>query len=174
MKQRPTRAFTIVELLIVIVVIAILAAITIVAYNGIQNRAYDTTVQADLSSTLKKLQLFYVDNSRYPTAIAELNSLGLKVSKGAYNTTRKLNYSYCGTGSGSGYAIGGISKSGKQFYIASTTNSVKEYSSSLVNDGNREDLGGSCDDLVTSLNRIAGGWYSEDTVTGPWRAWTGS
>ena len=33
-----SRGFTIVELLIVIVVIAILAAITVVAYNGIQNR----------------------------------------------------------------------------------------------------------------------------------------
>ena len=34
-----SRGFTIVELLIVIVVIAILAAITIVAYTGIQERA---------------------------------------------------------------------------------------------------------------------------------------
>ena len=33
------RGFTFVELLIVIVVIAILAAITVVAYSGIQNRA---------------------------------------------------------------------------------------------------------------------------------------
>ena len=33
------KGFTIVELLIVIVVIGILAAITVVAYNGIQERA---------------------------------------------------------------------------------------------------------------------------------------
>lgn len=37
--------FTIVELLIVVVVIAILAAITIVAYNGIQNRVHDTAIK---------------------------------------------------------------------------------------------------------------------------------
>ena len=46
--------FTIVELLIVIVVIAILAAISIVAYNGIQNRANDTAVVNDLTTIAKK------------------------------------------------------------------------------------------------------------------------
>lgn len=45
--------FTIVELLIVIVVIGILAAITIVAYNGVQKRANDAKMQSDLSE-LKK------------------------------------------------------------------------------------------------------------------------
>ena len=37
--KKTKSGFTIVELLIVIVVIGILAAITIVAYNGIQSRA---------------------------------------------------------------------------------------------------------------------------------------
>lgn len=44
-KQTKSSGFTIVELLIVIVVIAILAAITIVAYNGIQDRANTTANQ---------------------------------------------------------------------------------------------------------------------------------
>ena len=37
--RKPQAGFTIVELLIVIVIIAILAAISIVAYSGIQTRA---------------------------------------------------------------------------------------------------------------------------------------
>ena len=45
--------FTIVELLIVIVVIGILAAITIVAFSGIQNRANNTTLSTDLSNAQK-------------------------------------------------------------------------------------------------------------------------
>lgn len=41
------KGFTIVELMIVIVVIGILAAITIVAYTGVQSRAQDTARQAE-------------------------------------------------------------------------------------------------------------------------------
>lgn len=47
------RGFTIVELLIVIVVIGILAAIVIVAFNGVQERARTTRVQAEAKSILK-------------------------------------------------------------------------------------------------------------------------
>jgi len=65
--SRPS-GFTIVELLIVIVVIAILAAITIVSYNGIQNRATAAAYQADASLIAKKAELFNTDNGAYPTA----------------------------------------------------------------------------------------------------------
>ena len=59
--------FTIVELLIVIVVIAILAAITIVAYNGIQQRARDAERQTEMQSIEKALALYFIDNGGYPT-----------------------------------------------------------------------------------------------------------
>jgi general secretion pathway protein G len=58
--------FTIVELLIVIVVIGILAAITIVAYNGIQQRAVVASLTSDLVNASNKLKLYQVDNSGYP------------------------------------------------------------------------------------------------------------
>jgi type II secretion system protein G len=63
MKQR---GFTIVELLIVIVVIAILAAITIVAYNGIQGRALDSDRVSDLATIRKALESYKVVNGSYP------------------------------------------------------------------------------------------------------------
>ena len=49
--------FTIVELLIVIVIIAILAAISIVAYNGIQERARVSRANSDLSTLVKAIQV---------------------------------------------------------------------------------------------------------------------
>ena len=58
--------FTIVELLIVIVVIAILAAISVVAYNGIQERARFSSMRSDIASINKAIQLYYADNGSYP------------------------------------------------------------------------------------------------------------
>jgi prepilin-type N-terminal cleavage/methylation domain-containing protein len=57
------QGFTIVELLIVIVVIAILAAITIVAYNGIQNRARASAAQSAAKQAFTKVQTFAVQNA---------------------------------------------------------------------------------------------------------------
>ena len=67
--------FTIVELLIVVVVIAILAAITIVAYNGIQNRAKMSAVQQAVNQANKKVLSYAVVNAdQYP---ADLETAGI-------------------------------------------------------------------------------------------------
>lgn len=61
-----TAGFTIVELLIVVVVIAILATITIASYNGISARAKVTVVQADLRNLQQAVQLYQADNGSLP------------------------------------------------------------------------------------------------------------
>lgn len=58
--------FTIVELLIVIVVIGILAAIVIVAFNGVQSSARDTERKAELGSVQKALEMYRIENGGYP------------------------------------------------------------------------------------------------------------
>jgi type II secretion system protein G len=58
--------FTIVELLIVIVIIGILAAITIIAYNGIQQRARDSRRSSDISQLQTALEMYQADNGAYP------------------------------------------------------------------------------------------------------------
>lgn len=66
--KNANRGFTIVELLIVIVVIAILAAISIVAYNGIQSRARDAQRSNDVTVLLKALENYRTINGVYPAA----------------------------------------------------------------------------------------------------------
>jgi len=58
--------FTIVELLIVIVVIAILATISVVAYNGIQQRAANTKTTDALNAWVKAIRLYRAANGQYP------------------------------------------------------------------------------------------------------------
>jgi prepilin-type N-terminal cleavage/methylation domain-containing protein len=68
------RGFTIVELLIVIVVIGILAAITIVSYSGIQARARMTAAQDAATKVSQKAEAYNAEKSVYPPSIASLTT----------------------------------------------------------------------------------------------------
>jgi prepilin-type N-terminal cleavage/methylation domain-containing protein len=91
--------FTLVELLIVIVVIAILATISVVAYNGIQQRAVRSAIASDLAGAVKKIELFNAEKGRYPTNLTEYLSIGVKFSRSPIGTNSLLCYNT------SGYAI---------------------------------------------------------------------
>ncbi len=83
--------FTIVELLIVIVVIAILAAISVVAYTGVQNRANDTAVQSDISNLAKKIQVDAAVTGQFIAGGATRTGPG--VTTGASNTFPGFTFS---------------------------------------------------------------------------------
>lgn len=109
------------ELLIVIVVIAILAAITIVAYNGIQNRANNAAVESDLAAAAKYLEIRKVELERYPVAgtVAEMPA-GFKLTKSAYVAdAASHNAMYCVNRVTDKYAFGVISKSGQHYILNS-------------------------------------------------------
>lgn len=61
--------FTIVELLIVIVVIGILAAISIVSYSGVSKQAVVTTIKSDLDGSRKQIEMFEIEKGVYPETI---------------------------------------------------------------------------------------------------------
>lgn len=91
MKQK---GFTIVELLIVIVVIGILAGITVVAFNGIQDRARQTQVTSAANQAGKKAQLYATEYGTPPPSLADIG-----ISNGGginYNLTQSGSW-YCVT-----------------------------------------------------------------------------
>lgn len=76
--------FTIVELLIVIVIIAILAAITIVSYNGIQKHTAQSIVKDALSNTASALKAAAVDSNSYsiiPANVTVARDVGLALTE---------------------------------------------------------------------------------------------
>lgn len=130
------QGFTIVELLIVIVVIGVLAAITIVAYNGVQGRANDVAVQSDLHNLADQFQLFYIKNGVYPVGGTDLATLSIRVSKNSYglnvlNGTNAGKYDllYCRISADGpdAFALIGSSKSGNLFVYQSSTGQVATF-----------------------------------------------
>lgn len=81
-KSKRTSGFTIVELLIVIVVIGILAAITVVAYNGVQARARDSKRQNDIAEIQIALELYKIDKGVYPPTTVTTGGNGYSFSWG--------------------------------------------------------------------------------------------
>ena len=64
------KGFTVVELLVVIVVIGILAAITIVGYSGVQSAAEISRMQAEYDKIENAISIYEAKNGVYPVCAA--------------------------------------------------------------------------------------------------------
>ena len=119
-KRRKTfsSGFTIVELLIVIVVIAILAAITLVAYNSIQSRARASASASSAASVGKKVATYLLQNSdQVPVDLAAVGIVSTSDTNYQYTpNTTVMPQLYCATvtinGVSSHIASGGGVKDG--------------------------------------------------------------
>ena len=135
--MKKVKAFTIVELLIVIVVIAILATITIVTYRGIQSRAHDAAIRSDFRAVVQLFEIYRNETGSYPhnpngnaagtcsgsgadgTVIRPLlQSIEMKLSTGSYNTsTANTNLLYIASNDGQHFALLGYAVGNPTYYI---------------------------------------------------------
>ena len=79
-KNIKNQGFTLVELLIVIVIIAILTVVSLVAYNGLQNQAKTSAAKSTVDSVAKKAELYNTEEGKYPDGIAKLTGADTKKS----------------------------------------------------------------------------------------------
>lgn len=89
-KLRKQQGFTIVELLIVIVVIGILAALVITTFTGIQRKARDTERQTDIKAIHGQVEAYYAQNGRYPT-LDNINETGAANANWRANNMKGLD-----------------------------------------------------------------------------------
>ena len=61
------KGFTLIELMIVIAIIGILAAIAIPQFAAYRAKSYNSAAQSDLRNVLTVLEAYYADYQEYPT-----------------------------------------------------------------------------------------------------------
>ena len=92
-KHTQRNGFTIVELLIVIVVIGILAAITIVAFNGVQDKAKNQLMVSAVRSYYGALKAYAVENNgALPTNTGCLGSTEVYTSNPCFIGANSYGY----------------------------------------------------------------------------------
>jgi type IV pilus assembly protein PilA len=84
MRERLSRdeGFTLIELMVVVLIIAILIAIAIPSFLGFRKNAQDRSAQADLRSVLLAEKAYYTENSVFTTTIADLQTIEPNVNTG--------------------------------------------------------------------------------------------
>lgn len=128
-KKAFSKAFTIIELLIVIVVVGILAAITVVGYSAVTRSANDKAVQVDISKFADSIKLKILDTQTVPVGGATssltgdssvLSGITFKPNDTNYDKSVS-NFFYCAGKIDGGDEFGIIvrSKSGKAFSFLS-------------------------------------------------------
>ncbi len=75
MKNNKLRGFTLIEIMVVLVIIGIMAALIVPKIVGRADDARKVAAKSDITAIMSALKLYKLDNTRYPTTQQGLQSL---------------------------------------------------------------------------------------------------
>lgn len=81
-KRKPARGFTLIEIMVVVVIMGILAALVVPKLMGRTDDARIIAAKQDIATMMQALKLYKLDNQRYPTTEQGLQALVAKPTSG--------------------------------------------------------------------------------------------
>jgi len=129
-RRRDEEGFTLIELMVVVLIIAILIAIAIPTFLGARTRAQDRQAQSNLRNAFAAEKVVYTDNQAYTTDAATLSgvepSLNYTASTAVTNAADAKSI-YVNVDANGAVELGTKSKSNTCFYMKDAANSPTQF-----------------------------------------------
>ena len=107
--NKDEKGFTLIELMIVIAIIGILAAIAIPQFSAYRNRAYNSAASADLKNMQTAQEAYYVENGSYVGTATTLKAT-------IYGWSQSLTVTVTGAAGAQAYSFSSYHNSGNKTY----------------------------------------------------------